>query len=126
MENFIDSVVVFINRFLSNKGVVIIMHAYDPQVLKDIRSFLQSYQLKVHMKWIIMNSSPQMSSDPSFKYHGSHFIHMFVHFTFFERQDSLKFYFFLVDSCKPCHPSCEGSNSKHRVFLEISVIRPFY
>jgi hypothetical protein len=66
VDNFIKSVAVFVDRFLFGKRVVIIMHVNDLQVLKEIRSFLESYQLKVHMKWIVVNSSPHMNSeDPS-------------------------------------------------------------
>jgi hypothetical protein len=66
MDNFIESIVVFVDMFLLDKRAIIIMHVDDLQVLKDIRSFLESYQLKVRMKWIVVNSSPQMSSeDPS-------------------------------------------------------------
>jgi hypothetical protein len=68
MDNFIEFVMVFIYRFLSDRRIVIIMHANDLWVLKEIHSFLESYQLKVRMKWIVVNSSPQMSSeDPSFQ-----------------------------------------------------------
>jgi hypothetical protein len=66
VDNFIESVVVFVNRFLSDKGAIIIMYVDDPHMLKEVCSFLESYQLKVHMKWIVVNSSPQTSStDPS-------------------------------------------------------------
>jgi hypothetical protein len=66
MDNFIESTMFFAYMFLSNRKVVIIMHVNDPQVLKDNRPFLESYQLKVHMKWIVVNSSPQMNNkDPS-------------------------------------------------------------
>jgi hypothetical protein len=58
MDNFIEYAMVFTNRFLIDKGTIIIMHANDLRVLKEIHSFLESYQLKVHMKWIIVNSSP--------------------------------------------------------------------
>jgi hypothetical protein len=66
VDNFIESVVVFVNRFLSDKGAIIIMYVDDPHMLKEVCSFLESYQLKVHMKLIVVNSSPQMNStDPS-------------------------------------------------------------
>jgi len=66
MDNFIESIVFFADRFLSDRGPIIIIFVHDPRVLKEIRSFLESHQFKVHMKWIIVNSSPQMnSSDPS-------------------------------------------------------------
>jgi len=66
MDNFIEYVVSFANKFLSDKGVIIIMNVDDPRVLKELRSILETYQLKVLMKWIVVNSSPQMSGeDPS-------------------------------------------------------------
>ncbi len=66
VDNFIKSIAVFVDRFLFGRGVIIIMHVNDLQVLKESRSFLESYQLKVHMKWIVVNSSPHMNSkDPS-------------------------------------------------------------
>jgi hypothetical protein len=44
------------------------MHVDDLHVLKEIRSFFESYQLKVRMKWIVVNSSPQINSEnPSSK-----------------------------------------------------------
>jgi hypothetical protein len=42
MDNFIEFVVVLVNMFLSNRGAIIIMHANDPQVLKEICSFLEA------------------------------------------------------------------------------------
>ncbi len=66
-NNFIESIMVIVD-FLFDKKAIIIMHVDDLQVLKDIHSFLENYQLKVHMKSIIVNSSPQMSSeDTSFQ-----------------------------------------------------------
>jgi hypothetical protein len=66
VDNFIEFVVVFEDKFLFDRGAIIIMNADDLQVLKEICSFLESYQLKVCMKWIIVNSSPQMSSEDPF------------------------------------------------------------
>jgi hypothetical protein len=66
MDNFIECTIFFVDNFLFDSGAVIIMHVDDPQMLKEIPSFLESYQLKVRMKWVVVNSSPQMSSkDPS-------------------------------------------------------------
>jgi hypothetical protein len=42
VDNFIQSVVVFANKFLYDKQVVIMMHADDQCVFKDIHSFLES------------------------------------------------------------------------------------
>jgi hypothetical protein len=52
------SIVDFANMFLFNRRVIIIMHVDDSRMLKEIRSFLEGYQLKVYMEWIIVNSSP--------------------------------------------------------------------
>jgi hypothetical protein len=83
VDNFIESFVVFANRFLFNRGVVIIMHVDDLQMLQEICSFLENYQLKVRMKWIVVNSSPQMNSeDPSFQVPPNLFYPYFLHFTF--------------------------------------------
>jgi len=40
MDNFIESIVFFTDRLLFYRGPIIIMHANDLQVLKEIRSFL--------------------------------------------------------------------------------------
>ncbi len=43
VDNFIESIVVFDNKFLYDREVVVIMHGDDPHVLKETRSFLESY-----------------------------------------------------------------------------------
>jgi hypothetical protein len=43
VDNFIKSVVVFANRFLFNTKVVIMMHANDLWVLKEICSIIENY-----------------------------------------------------------------------------------
>jgi hypothetical protein len=58
VDNFIKFVVVLESKFMFDRGAIIIMHAVDLQVLKEFHSFLESYQLKVCMKWIVVNSSP--------------------------------------------------------------------
>jgi hypothetical protein len=58
VDNFIEFVVLFANRFMFDRRALIIMYVNDPCMLKEIHSFLESYQLKVHMKWIVVNSSP--------------------------------------------------------------------
>jgi hypothetical protein len=66
VDNFIESLVVFANRFLFDRRVIIIIHVDDLCMLNEISSFLENYQLKVCMKWIVVNSNPQMNSeDPS-------------------------------------------------------------
>jgi hypothetical protein len=34
------------------------MHVDDLRMLKEIHSFLESYQMKDRMKWFVFNSSP--------------------------------------------------------------------
>jgi hypothetical protein len=56
--NFTESIVYFVSKFLFDKGVVITMDADHMQVLKEICSFLESYQMKVCMEWFVVNSNP--------------------------------------------------------------------
>ncbi len=58
MYTFTESIVYFVDKFLFDKGPVITMDADDMQVFKEIRSFLESYQMKVCMKWLLVNSNP--------------------------------------------------------------------
>jgi hypothetical protein len=85
VDNFIESIVVFAIDFYMIGGANIIMYTYDPCVLKEIRSFLESYQLKVHMKWIVVNSSTPkwIARIHVLKYQWTHYIHLFSHFTLF-------------------------------------------
>jgi hypothetical protein len=60
-----------------------------------------------------------------FKDHKSHFIHICLCILLsFKVRIDLNF-FFLVDSCRLCHLSCEGSNFRCHVFLKVLVLCPF-
>jgi hypothetical protein len=79
------------------------------------------------MKWIVVNSSPQMDNeDPSFQvplislYPCLHTLH------FLKAKIDMNFVFIFVDSCKPCHQSREGSYFRHYAFLEVSILHSFY
>jgi hypothetical protein len=63
VANFIDFVILFSNIFLSKNGVVFHFHADDLHVLKEIRSFLDNYFLRIQMKWIVINSVEETSSE---------------------------------------------------------------
>lgn len=125
VDNFIEFIVVFEDRFLSNKTAIIIMHVDDLQVLKEIRSFLENYQLKVCMKWTVANSSVHMSS----KYSSSQVPWITLYPYVFTLCILLKVRILnstiCIDFCKPCHSSCEGSNSRDCVFIEVSIFHPF-
>ncbi len=43
VDNFIESIVVFVDRFLFDRKVVIMMHGVDLWVLKNICSILENY-----------------------------------------------------------------------------------
>jgi hypothetical protein len=43
VDNFIKSIVIFVDKFLSDRKVVIMMHAYDLWVLKEIHFILENY-----------------------------------------------------------------------------------
>ncbi len=55
-------------KFLLIDGVVLLFHLDDPQVLKEIKSYLETYSFQICMKWVVVNSLPFVSlEDPSLK-----------------------------------------------------------
>jgi hypothetical protein len=53
---------------LTVDGVILILHPNDPWDLKEIMSYLESYNFQIHMKWTVINSLPLASlEDPSLK-----------------------------------------------------------
>jgi hypothetical protein len=46
----------------------LLFHPNDLKVLKDVKSYLESYGFQIKMKWVMVNSWPLTSSDnPFFK-----------------------------------------------------------
>lgn len=86
----IESIVFFVNKFLYDRKVVLIMHANDLRVLKEIQSFLDSYHMKVQMKWIIINYSAQYNTEDLSSQVGVEDIY----FNFLQTQSSLKYFMF--------------------------------
>jgi hypothetical protein len=43
MDNFIESILVFVDKLLFDRRAIIIMHVDDLHALKKIRSFLENY-----------------------------------------------------------------------------------
>jgi hypothetical protein len=68
VDEYIVGVFDFAQIFLASYGVVLLFQPNDLRVLKEIKSYLESYGFQIHMKWVVMNSWSFMSSeDPSFK-----------------------------------------------------------
>jgi hypothetical protein len=42
-------------------GIVFLLHSDDPQVLKEIKSYLGSYNFQINMKRAVVNSLPLVS-----------------------------------------------------------------
>jgi hypothetical protein len=125
MDNFIESTMFFTNKFMSNKRIVIIMHANDLWVLKEIQSLLET-------SWRFAWSGSLLTQAPRWvarmhilRYHKFLFLHMYLCFAFNECWDWPEFCIFLIDAYKSCHPSCEKSSSKHHVFLKVLIFCPF-
>jgi len=54
--------------FLASDGAILLIHSNDLKVLKEIKSYLESYGFQIQMKCVVVNSLPLMSNeDPSLK-----------------------------------------------------------
>jgi hypothetical protein len=68
VDDYIVGVFDFAHIFLAFDGVVLLFHLDDLKVLKEVKSYLESYDFKIRMKWVMVNSLSLMSSeDPYFK-----------------------------------------------------------
>jgi hypothetical protein len=47
VDNFIDFIILFFDNFLSKNGIVLLFHADDLCLLKEINSFLENYFLRI-------------------------------------------------------------------------------
>ncbi len=52
----------FLDKFLASDGAVLFFHLNNLHVLKEVRSYLESYNFQIRMKWAIVSSK-----DPSMK-----------------------------------------------------------
>ncbi len=60
-EHWIISIFDFVRKFLTIDGVMLLLHPDDPQVFKEIMSYLESCSFQIHMKWVVINSFPLAS-----------------------------------------------------------------
>ncbi len=57
----------FVDKFLTLDGDVFLFHLDEPHIFKEIRSYLDSYNFWICMKWANVNSLPLASvEDPEF------------------------------------------------------------
>jgi hypothetical protein len=54
VNNFINSIILFFDNFLSENGAMLLFHSDDLHVLQEIQSFLENS--KIWMKWFVINS----------------------------------------------------------------------
>jgi hypothetical protein len=48
---------------LAFDGAILLIHSNDFKVLKEIKSYLESYGFQIQMKWVVVNSLPLMNSE---------------------------------------------------------------
>jgi hypothetical protein len=63
VEDYMVHVFDVANKFLASDGAILLFHHDNLHVLKEIRSFLESYSFHIWMKWAIVNSLPLTSSE---------------------------------------------------------------
>jgi hypothetical protein len=55
VDNYVASIFIFVNKCLLRDGCVLFFNDDDFQVLKDIKSYLEYYNFKIHSKFIVIN-----------------------------------------------------------------------
>jgi hypothetical protein len=58
VDEYITRVFDFAHMFLASNGVVLLFHPDDLKVLKEVKSYLESYGFLIRMKWVVVNSLP--------------------------------------------------------------------
>jgi hypothetical protein len=96
MDNHIVSIFDLIKWFMASDGVILLFHLDDLCVLKEIKSYMESYKFQIRMKWTIVNFLPfSNSKDPSMKV----WIQFFSHSLIFPILTSIIFSHFINISC---------------------------
>jgi hypothetical protein len=54
----------FVNKYLHFDHAGVVFHDDDPYVLKEIKSYLEGNGYEIRSRWAIINTLPQMSSEP--------------------------------------------------------------
>lgn len=68
VEDHVVPIFNFANTFLASDGAILLFYLNNLHVLKEIRSYLESYSFHIWMKWAIINSLRLTSlEDPSMK-----------------------------------------------------------
>jgi hypothetical protein len=67
VDEYIVAVFDFAEKFLAFDGDVLLVHPDDLKVLKEIRSYVESYGFQIWMKWVVVNSLPLMNSEDPFQ-----------------------------------------------------------
>ncbi len=69
---------------LASYGAILFFHSNDLRVLKEVKSYLESYGFQIWMKWVVANSLPLMNNEvPSLKV-PSRSIKLYLHFSSFQ------------------------------------------
>jgi hypothetical protein len=68
--HYVDSIFIFVDKFLSQSGAIFLFHSNDLQVFKQIKELLDNYFMSIRMKRAVANNLPLCSiKDPRLKVH---------------------------------------------------------
>jgi hypothetical protein len=86
----------FAQMFLASIGVVLLFHMNYLRILKELKSYLESYGFQIWIKWVVVNSLPfTRSEDPYFNV-PFQCTNLYLYFSSFQLK--LKFVFNFADS----------------------------
>ncbi len=55
VDNYVVSIFGFVDKYLARDGFVLFFYD-DDRVLKKIKSYLESYNFKIHLKFVVVNN----------------------------------------------------------------------
>jgi hypothetical protein len=55
VDNYVASIFGFVDKYVVRDGCILLFYDDDFCVLKDIKSYLENYDLKIHSKFIVVN-----------------------------------------------------------------------
>jgi hypothetical protein len=55
VDNYVVSIFGFVNKYLARDGFVLLFYDDDFHVLRDIKSYLEDYNFKIHLKFDVVN-----------------------------------------------------------------------
>jgi hypothetical protein len=63
LEDYVELIFFFVERFLSKRGEIILLYPNDFWVQKEIVFFVDAYKFTIKLKWIVINSLPIINTE---------------------------------------------------------------